>query len=201
MIFVRIPTESKCHFHNNNVMRLNPKCSIRAYAVVNIHPRWSDDVMRSVCLNHLPQDNKNHTLYRTISREGALLKVTGPSIQLIYILNVPVQQFKVFTCRHLQSCLFWQRRSYKNWCRLTVIFWTPPPPQQIKATHNQRSHNKPLSSNKSNQSLPDYVNKSSTNTSYTELNQEVDMQRYIFLITYDVLVSGKMAGYYMVIPV
>lgn len=36
---------------------------------------------------------------------------------------------------------------------------------------------------------------------HTELNQEVDMQRYIFLITYDVLVSGKMAGYYMVIPV
>lgn len=32
---------------------------------------------------------------------------------------------------------------------------------------------------------------------HTELNQEVDMQRYIFLITYDVLVSGKMAGYYM----
>lgn len=31
---------------------------------------------------------------------------------------------------------------------------------------------------------------------HRELNQEVDMQRYIFLITYDVLVSGKMAGYY-----
>lgn len=77
----------------------------------------------------------------------------------------------------------------------------PPTQPNPQATHNQRSHNKPLSSNKSNQSLPDYV-KSSTNNiitdhTHTELNQEVDMQRYIFLITYDVLVSGKMAGYYM----
>lgn len=53
-------------------MRLNLECSIRAYAVVNIQSRWSDDVMRSVSLNHLPQDNKNHTLFihTTISREG-----------------------------------------------------------------------------------------------------------------------------------
>lgn len=68
-----------------------------------------------------------------------------------HIHNVPVQQFKVFTCRHFQYCLFWyiwQRRSYKNWSRLTLIFWTPQPNPQ--ATHNQRSHNKPLSSNKSN---------------------------------------------------
>lgn len=36
-----------------------------------------------------------------------------------------------------------------------------------------------------------------TSSLIIELNQEVDMQRYIFLITYDVLVSGKMAGYYM----
>lgn len=43
--------------------------------------------MRSVSLNHLPQDNKNHTLFihTTISREGGgVLNVTGPSIQLIY---------------------------------------------------------------------------------------------------------------------
>lgn len=122
--------------------------------------------MRSVSLNHLPQDNKNHILFihTTISREGGGTKCHG-SKYTAHIHNVPVQQFKVFTCRHLQYCLFWQRRSYKNWSRLTLIFWTPQPNPQ--ATHNQRSHNKPLSSNKSNQSLPDYV-KSSTNNIITD---------------------------------
>lgn len=159
--------------------------------------------MRSVSLNHLPQDNKNHTLFihTTISREGGGGTKCHGSKYTAHIHTVPVQQFKVFTCRHLQYCLFWyiwQRRSYKNW--LTLIFWTPQP----NPTHKQPTINGHIINHfhQINQTSP-YLTMlkvppiTSSLIIHTELNQEVDMQRYIFLITYDVLVSGKMAGYYM----
>lgn len=73
-----------------------------------------------------------------------------------------------------------------NWCRLTVILW-------IKKTQKHMINN----FHRINQFSPylTMVKVPPIHHTQSVLNQEVDLPRYIFLIhTYDVLVSGKMAG-------
>lgn len=73
-----------------------------------------------------------------------------------------------------------------NWCRLTVILW-------IKKTQKHMINN----FYRINQFSPylTMVKVPPIHHTQSVLNQEVDLPRYIFLIhTYDVLVSGKMAG-------
>lgn len=151
--------------------------------------------MRSVSLNHLPQDNKNHILFihTTISREGGVLNVTGPSIQLIY--TTCQSNSSKFSLATSSILLILATQVIQKLESINLNILDPPTQPTINGHIINHFH-------QINQTSP-YLTMlkvppiTSSLIIHTELNQEVDMQRYIFLITYDVLVSGKMAGYYM----
>lgn len=111
-----------------------------------------------------------------------------------------VQSFHLSTSSILLILIYLTTQVIQKLVNLNIL----DPPTQPNPTHKQPTINGHIINHfhQINQTSP-YLTMlkvppiTSSLIIHTELNQEVDMQRYIFLITYDVLVSGKMAGYYM----